>query len=114
MANENKRRGRPPLTDEQREERRIMANQKQAERHKRNGYAAQKKYHASNDPRKEQEWRKISKERQRGKYYQPTLRIQKKFQDTISELSLQTGLSINQLFLAAFEEKYHILLHDND
>lgn len=111
MADDSKKRGRPPLTDEQKELRRIEANERQAKRHKRNGYASQKKYHENNDPEKEKKWRETSRERRRGKYYEPTLRMPKEFQAVLSELSKQTGLSINQIFIGAVEEKYDIVLH---
>lgn len=103
---EKKKRGRPPLTDEQKEMRRIEANKKQADRHKRNGYASQKKYKEAH-PDKEREWHKIS----RARYYMPTLRIPKEFHANLVELSNQAGLSINQLFINAVEEKYNIVLH---
>lgn len=111
MSDETKKkRGRPPLTDAEREKRRIESNKRQAERLKRNGYAAQKKYHTMNDPAKEREWRKESRERQRGKVYEPKIRIQIDFKPTLMQLMTDTGLSLTALCLTALEEKYGVVL----
>lgn len=75
------------------------------------GYSAQKKYHASNDPTKEQQWRKTSRERQRGKVYEPKIRVQIEFKPALLQLIADTGLSLTALCLTALEEKYGIVLH---
>lgn len=81
------------------------------------GYAAQKKYHATNDPQKEREWRERSRERQRGKVYEPKIRVQIEFKPALIQLVADTGMSLTTLCLTALEEKYNITLQkgvDND
>lgn len=78
--------------------------------HKTTGYAAQKKYHATNNPEKEKEWRRISRERSRGKAYTPKIRILLEYKPAFDELLKTTGLSITALCLSAVEEKYGVTL----
>ena len=98
MSNEHKKVGRPPLSPEEREARRIAQNKMSVERHKRNGYAAQKKYRAAHPEKYNQN-------------YQPKVRIPLEFQHIIERLTQETGLSITQLFISAVEEKYNVDLH---
>lgn len=91
-----KRRGRPPLSDEERELRRIETNKKQAERLKRNGYAAQKKYRETHSGYK--------------KNYEPKIKIPLEFRSNLDELLSKTGMTITELFVGAVEEKYAITL----
>ena len=103
MSEAPKKRGRPPrqpLTPEEIEERRIAQNRSAAERRRKNGYAAQKKYKSTHPE----------------KYhlnYEPKVRIPLEFKTTIESLTKKTGLSITQLFISAVEEKYGVLLHYN-
>ncbi len=79
--------------------------------HKTTGYAAQRKYHATNNPEKEREWRKTSRERRKGKYHKAEIRIPIEYKPVIDEILASTGLSMNALCLGALEEKYGITLH---
>lgn len=90
-----KRRGRPPLSDEERELRRIETNKKQAERLKRNGYAAQKKYRETHSYKKN---------------YEPKIKIPLEFRSNLDKLLSKTGMTITELFVGAVEEKYAITL----
>ena len=98
MPDEIKKRGRPPLSPEAREARRIAKNKSSAEWHKKNGYAAQKRYKAAHPE-------------QRGQNYEPKIRIALEFKPIIESLTAETGLSITQLFISAIEEKYKVVLH---
>lgn len=98
MSTEPKKRGRPPLTSDEREARRAAQNKKAMERHKKNGYAAQKKYRATHPEKYNQN-------------YEPKVRIPLEFKATIESLTQETGLSITRLFICAVEEKYHVVLH---
>lgn len=89
---------RVPLTPEELEARRIARNKSAMERHKKNGYAAQKKYRASHPEKYNQN-------------YEPKVRIPLEFKPTIESLTKETGLSITQLFISAVEEKYQVVLH---
>ena len=91
-----KKRGRPPLSDEERELRRLETNKKQAERLKRNGYAAQKKYRETHSGYK--------------KNYEPKIKIPLEFRPNLDELLSKTGMTITELFVGAVEEKYAITL----
>lgn len=74
------------------------------------GYAAQKKYHANNDPQKEREWRQKSRDNQRGKVYEPKIRVQITYKDALLRLCDETGMSLTVLCLTALEEKYGVTL----
>ena len=54
--------------------------------------------------------RKYRNEYEREKYFKPTLRIPKEKKSAIEAVSLKMGKSINQLFVEAFEQQYHINL----
>lgn len=100
MANENKRRGRPPLTDEQREERDLKRKAMAVKR--------QQKYVASHPE-------KIKMLRQ--SIYEPKIRVQIAYKDELLRLCKITGKSLTVLCLTALEEKYGVTLHktiDND
>lgn len=103
---EVKKVGRPPLSPEEREKRRIENNRRAAERFKKNGYAAQKKYRALHP---EQQVKAHKKEREQN--YQAKIRIPIECKDTLDGLVSQTGLSIARLFVSAVEEKYGVVLH---
>ena len=79
-----------------------MANDKQKSKSgfsatKAGGYAAQKKYHANND-------------NQRGKVYEPKIRVQIAYKDALLRLCDETGMSLTVLCLTALEEKYGVTL----
>ena len=59
MSEEIKKRGRPPLSDEEREAKRIAHNRSASERHKKTGYSAQKKYQQAHKEQY-QEYQKMS------------------------------------------------------
>lgn len=98
MSEAPKKRGRTPLSPEEREIRRITENKRAMERHKRNGYAAQKKYRVTHPERYRQN-------------YEPKIRIPLEFKPLVENLTKSTGLSITQLFVSAVEEKYQVILH---
>lgn len=100
MADGNKRRGRPPLTDEQREERSI--------RRKAMAVKRQQKYAAAHPE-------KVKASRQR--YYEPKVRIPIENKPILEQLLIDSGLSFTSLCLEAIEEKYSVTLRkpvDND
>lgn len=74
------------------------------------GYAAQKKYHSSNDPAKEREWRETTRQRQRGKVYEPKIRVLIEYKPALMQLMADTGKSLTSLCLTALEEKYGVVL----
>ena len=98
MSDTPKKKGRPPLTPEEREARRVAQNKSAMERHKKNGYAAQKKYRAAHPEKYNQN-------------YEPKVRIPLEFKATIESLTQETGFSITRLFISAVEEKYQVVLH---
>lgn len=101
MEEEKKKRGRPPLSPEEKEKRRIVRNKSAADRHKKNGYVAQKKYRNSHPEKYNQN-------------YEPKIRIPLEKKDVLTKLIGQTGLTITQLFVGAVEEKYGVNLSGND
>ena len=96
MTDEKKRVGRPQLSPEEKEKRRIAKNKRENERQRANGYAAQKKYRAA----------------VRGKIYEPKLTIPINKKEQLFMLLKSTGLTMTQLFVGAVEEKYGIILHE--
>lgn len=96
MADETKNKGgRPPLSPEEREERRKAKNRRDNERKKAQGYTAQKKY----------------RENRKGRVYEPKLTIPASKKDALFQLMEQTGMTTTQLFVTAVEEKYGVDLH---
>lgn len=100
-----KKRGRPPLSDEERELRRSEANKKQAERFKKNGYAAQKKYHSTH-PEKERE--RSAERHKKNRYIK--IQISREYEPTLNDVVASTGCTLTDIFLSAVEEKYKIVL----
>lgn len=99
---EVKKRGRPPLSPAEREARRIAKNKQTVEWHKSTGYAAQKKYKESHPE---------SRANERGRVYEPKIRIPMELKGNLESLMKETGLSITRLFVSAVEEKYGVVLH---
>lgn len=95
MDNPIKRRGRPPLSPEEREAHRILKNKRDNERKKQQGYVAQKRY----------------RENHKGELYEPKLKIPFEKKNDLLELLRSTGLTMTDLFVGAVEEKYKINLH---
>lgn len=90
-----------------------MANDKQKSKSgfsatKAGGYAAQKRYRTNHPDRVREQ-----NQKQRGKTYEPKVRIPIEHKATIDELLKATGLSFTQLCIAAIEEKYGITLHSS-
>lgn len=106
MNDTTKKRGRPPLSPEEKEQRRIAKNAATNAYHKKNGYASQEKYRQAH-PEKYRAYRETARERT----YEPKVRIPIELKVVLEELLKQTGLSISQLFIGAVEEKYNITLH---
>ena len=102
---EIKKRGRPPLSDADRELRRIERNKKSNEAHKRSGYAARKKYE-KNNPEKVRKIKIKSSE----KYSDIHIYIPKEYKPILDEIIFDAKLSITDFFLSAIEEKYNIKL----
>jgi len=100
MSNEIKKgRGRPPLTAQEKEERRIANDKKRNIIHKKSGYASQKKYIKNNA----------------GKFHQIRVTIDPKYKDVLYDLVARTGMdSPSKLFLDAIEKVYGIALQEVD
>ena len=96
MPDKIKRRGRPPLSDEEREIRRIEHNRAASERHKKTNYAAQKKY------------REAHPEIYQGRFYEPKLRIPICNKDAFLKLADDNNISVTQLCLLSIKEKFGI------
>ena len=90
------KKGRPPLSAEEKEARVIEQNKKSAAAHKESGYAAQQKYRETHPEKYDN--------------YEPKIRIASEFRGTLSKLLSKTGLSITNLFIGAVEEKYNVKL----
>lgn len=106
MADEiKKKRGRPPLTDEEKALRPKRKTKPAFNSTKAGGYATQRRY--------EENHREEIRERQRirrQRIYEPKLRIPLENKETLLNLLSQTGLTMTQLFLGAVEEKYGVIL----
>lgn len=87
-----KKPGRPPLSPEEREARRIAKNKRGNARQKERGYPARKSY----------------VERHKGEIYEPKLRIPSSNKQDLERLLSETGLTITQLFVGAVKEKYGV------
>lgn len=99
MADEIKKKvGRPQLSPEERELRRIAKYKRDNERKKAQGWVAQKKYRATHKPQ----------------VYEPKLRIPLSKKETLKTLLAETNLSATQLFVGAVEEKYGVILSDKE
>ena len=94
MDNEKKKRGRHPLSIEEREARQKERNKRSAEIHKKNGYAAQKKY------REEHPFNEV--------YYEIKIRVPKKNKEIVSGIIKQSGMSATQFFASLVQEKFDI------
>jgi len=97
-----KGRGRPPLSPEEKELRRIAKNKRTNEYHKQSGYAAQRKYDSAN-PEKIAEIR--------DSYYSPKIYIDRDFEEKFNQLFKDSKLkSMSEFFINAVEEKYDVVL----
>lgn len=105
MSEIKKKRGRPPLSPEERELRRIERNKRSSEAHKKSGYAADKRYRENNPD-------KISKKNRiyRNKNDSLTVTLSKEYRSVIDRLTNETGLSISDLFITAVEMQYDVKL----
>lgn len=106
MSDTKNGRGRPSLTPEELETRRIERNKRSVAWQKSTGYAAQKRYKESHP-----EQRALERARYRAKTYEVKVRIPMELKATVESLTQNTGLSITQLFISAVEEKYGVVLH---
>ena len=88
--NPKKKRGRHPLSAEEREARQKEHNKRSAEIHKRNGYAAQKKY------------------RKEHPLYEIKIRVPEKNKEIVSEIIKKSGMSATQFFAFLILEKYDV------
>lgn len=108
MADEKKRRGRPPLSDGQKKNRtRGVSSTKEG------GYASQKRYR-QNHPEKVREQKRKQNARLRETHYEPKLWLPRESQEIIANLMAATGLTLTQLFAGAVEEKYNIVIQKAD
>lgn len=94
----NKKVGRPKLSPEERELRRIAKYKRDNERKKAQGWVAQKKYQAT----------------RRSQIYEARLCIPLDKKETLKTLLAETNLSATQLFVGAVEEKYGVILSDKE
>lgn len=104
---EKKKRGRPQLSPEERELRRLEKNRKASIYRKTTGNAAQKKYRKTH-PEKTKELRAKQHEKERDTIYQPRLRVPVFSKEKLEKLCADTGLSITQLFFSLVKEKYGV------
>lgn len=107
-----KKRGRPRLSPDKKAEREKEKQAKSAAYHAASGYAAQKKYSKAHPEKAKQAASRYAK-KHNGELYSPHISIYKDFKQIIDDLAKTTGLSINQLFIGAVEEKYNVTLHKN-
>lgn len=103
MIEESKMRGRPPLSPEEKERRRVEKNTTTAVYHKKTGYAAQKKYQQTH-----KEQYQVYKKKQRGSIYEPKIRIPMEYKNELSQLLKEEEMSLTQLFIFLVREKYGI------
>lgn len=92
MPDEVKKRGRPPLSPEEKEAHRIAKNKRDSERSKANGYIAQKKY--------------------RSEHYVVRFGLPIKSKETLEDLLHSEGMTAAQMFCHLVYEKYGILLEE--
>ncbi len=90
-----KKRGRPLMSSEERELKRIVRNKRENERKKALAWKDQKNY----------------RERHRGEYYEPKIRISRVSKPTFDSLLASTGKTITELVLDALEKQYGVNLH---
>lgn len=109
MNEEKKKRGRPPLSPEEKENRRVAKIANVAAYHKKTGYAAQNKYKKSN-PEKYREYNRRSRE----KVYEPKIRLPLSKKETLQDLLKAEGLSLTQLFAVLVSKEYGIDLTGGD
>ena len=91
------------MTDEIKKYKRGFSSTKEG------GYATQKKYKASH-PEKVREWSRNKRQRDKGKYYEPKIRIRVDYIPALQKLKEESGLSISQLFIISIKDKYGIAL----
>ena len=94
---DRKKRGRPPLPEEERKRRQRERNKKLNEQRKASGWASQKKYRATHDAIR--------------KYYEPKIRIPIQSKHQFDSLLASTGKTITELMLDALEKQYGVNLH---
>lgn len=92
MPDEVKKRGRPPLSPEEKEARRIAKNKRDNELKKQRGYPAQVKYRAAR--------------------YMPRVYLSAKSKESLETLLQKESLTLTQLFIGLVYEKYGILLEE--
>lgn len=109
MADEKKKRGRPPLPPEEKERRRVAKNATVAAYHKSTGYAAQNKYKKAN-PERYREYNRRARET----VYEPKIRLHVSKKEALQSLLQAEGLSLTQLFVTLVLEKYGIDLTGDD
>lgn len=90
MPEEVKKRGRPALSPEEKEARRIAKNKRDNELKKQRGYPAQAKYRAAR--------------------YMPRIYLSTKSKGALDALLQKENLSLTQLFINLVYDKYDILL----
>lgn len=109
MSEEKRKRGRPPLSPEEKERRRVAKNAAVAAYHKSTGYAAQNKYKKAN-PERYREYNRRARET----VYEPKIRLHMSKKAVLQSLLQAEGLSLTQMFTALVLEKYGIDLADDD
>lgn len=102
MTDESKKkRGRPPLTPEQKAMRQKKVSKPGISSTKMGGYASQRRY-KENHPDKVKEWQR--------RYYEPKVRVLQEYRADLERLCRETQLTLSQLFVGAVEEKYCVVL----
>ena len=97
---EKKGRGRPPLSPEEKELRRIEYNRRSNEHHKKTGYVAQKKYKGTHPEVYD--------------FYQPKVNIDKQYVDVLKSLVEKNQMTISEFFVDAVEKVYGVALSKKD
>ncbi|MCL2255840.1 MAG: hypothetical protein FWC11_03160 [Firmicutes bacterium] len=102
IENQTKKRGRgrPQLTPEQKEQRRIKNNKRSSEHHKKTGYAAQKKYKDAHP--------------ETYNFYEPAIRIDRVFENAFIKLCENEEKSHSEIFIYAIEKVFDITLSKKD
>ncbi len=101
-----KKRGRPPLPEEEREARAKARTQKNNAMRKATGWERDKKYRASHpDYQKKQYANRVAK------YHALTIRIPREVKSDFDSLLVSTGKTISELVLDALEKQYGVNLH---
>lgn len=103
---EKKKRGRPPLPEEEREARRRESYKRHNEKRRLSGWESEKKYAAEHPEVRSKKYANWVT-----KYYSPKINIPREVKPTFDFLLASTGKTISELVLGALEKQYGVNLH---